>query len=163
MLSLFSGKWKEVAGIAVWGVPNDRDDTPSVMLTHDSSPCGGAKKRGAAVWAGRSLMADRPRGLCISVGNGYDRSAVQSSERNAPRRKRTSPKSVILSDRRESKVLRTDFAANVPEVRRSFDFGLRPALRMTGGVAAASFRQCTSSQNRKIPRLLAGESFSKNE
>ena len=41
------------------------------------------------------------------------------------------PKSVILSDRRESKDLRIDFHANVPEVRRSFDSGLRPSLRMT--------------------------------
>ena len=38
---------------------------------------------------------------------------------------------VILSDRRESKDLRTDLGAELPEVRRSFDFGLRPPLRMT--------------------------------
>ena len=44
---------------------------------------------------------------------------------------RTSNRSVILSDRRESKDLRTNFTANIPEVRRSFDFGLRPSLRMT--------------------------------
>ena len=37
------------------------------------------------------------------VGNGYDRSAGSASEQNAPMRIRTSNKSVILSDRRESK------------------------------------------------------------
>ena len=38
---------------------------------------------------------------------------------------------VILSDRRESKDLRTAGIAVVKSVRRSFDSGLRPALRMT--------------------------------
>ena len=38
---------------------------------------------------------------------------------------------VILSEQSESKDLRTDYIAFVPVVRRSFDSGLRPALRMT--------------------------------
>ena len=38
---------------------------------------------------------------------------------------------VILSDRRESKDLRTSGTFAVKSVRRSFDFGLRPPLRMT--------------------------------
>ena len=51
------------------------------------------------------------------------------------------PSLVILSDRRESKDLRTNFSANVPKVRRSFDFGLRPSLRMTGGVVVGGWTQ----------------------
>ena len=38
---------------------------------------------------------------------------------------------VILSERSESKDLGTDFTAMVIVVRRSFDYGLRPPLRMT--------------------------------
>ena len=38
---------------------------------------------------------------------------------------------VILSDRRESKDLRTDWTANVIKMRRFFDFVLRTPLRMT--------------------------------
>ena len=38
---------------------------------------------------------------------------------------------VILSDRRESKDLRTDLTANVIIMRRFFDFVLRTPLRMT--------------------------------
>ena len=51
--------------------------------------------------------------------------------------KKKLPRGVILSERSESKDLRTDgrFAVNL--VRRSFDFGLRPALRMTEGDCCA--------------------------
>ena len=41
------------------------------------------------------------------------------------------PSDVILSDRRESKDLRTDLTANVIKMRRFFDFALRAPLRMT--------------------------------
>ena len=47
-------------------------------------------------------------------------------------------RSVILSDRRESKDLRTNLPPALPVVRRSFDFGLRPALRMTNWRAGPS-------------------------
>ena len=42
-----------------------------------------------------------------------------------------SSKSVILSDQRESKDLRTDLTANVIIMRRFFDSVLRTPLRMT--------------------------------
>ena len=42
-----------------------------------------------------------------------------------------SPKSVILSDRRESKDLGTDLTAYVIKMRRFFDSVLRTPLRMT--------------------------------
>ena len=44
--------------------------------------------------------------------------------------------SVILSEQSESKDLRTFRFASRHSVRRSFDFGLRPSLRMTNGAAA---------------------------
>ena len=44
--------------------------------------------------------------------------------------------SVILREQRESKDLRTFRSASRHSVRRSFDFGLRPSLRMTNGAAA---------------------------
>ena len=43
---------------------------------------------------------------------------------------------VILSEQSEAKDLRTFRFASRHSVRRSFDFGLRPSLRMTSGAAA---------------------------
>ena len=47
-----------------------------------------------------------------------------------------STRSVILSEQSESKDLRTFRFASRHSVRRSFDFGLRPSLRMTSCAAA---------------------------
>ena len=62
------------------------------------------------------------------------------------------PPIVILSEQRESKDLRMIETALLKSVRRSFDFGLRPALRMTafsGAVPLQIVRTCVSVENGK--------------
>ena len=71
----------------------------------------------------------RERPLCRSAGC--------SEWIEAPRRIRRNLPHVILSEQSESKDLRTCHLHRSLRVRRSFDFGLRPSLRMTDFRTAA--------------------------